>query len=113
MAVGTTPASGGSFNPPPAVRPGGTRSATQDVDRGQGFNPPPAVRPGETRARGHGPRLTAFQSAPGGEAGGNAAASSACDRRTFQSAPGGEAGGNQPVAGNRVWTVDVSIRPRR
>ena len=55
------------------------------------FNPPPALRPGETRSR---PSATVrdlqFQSAPGGEAGGNAATSVTASRVTM-----------------------VSIRPRR
>ena len=65
-------------------------------DRLDGFNPPPAVRPGETR--GTSLEIIAapvFQSAPGGEAGGNLPPRR--ERWTvklFQSAPGGEAGGN-------------------
>src|SRR5208337_158782 len=86
----------GSFNPPPAVRPGETISPYlpgspiiqfQSAPGGEAggndssagtrrspfsFNPPPAVRPGETLSFlnpvAHQPL---FQSAPGGEAGGN------------------------------------------
>ena len=80
-----------------------------------------------------------FQSAPGGEAGGNVASSpsQAGTRKEFQSAPGGEAGGNprpRPRPGPErsfnpppavrpgetgwcPWPLDravfVSIRPRR
>ena len=55
-----------------------------------------------------------FQSAPGGEAGGNASGQRfhrlSC---AFQSAPGGEAGGNVMVGGDILYIQNVSIRPRR
>jgi len=37
-----------SFNPPPAVRPGGTYRGRRLTGFSKGFNPPPAVRPGGT-----------------------------------------------------------------
>ena len=64
-------------------------------------DPGPAVQPG------------AFQSAPGGEAGGKWSASQTpVSRVSFQSAPGGEAGGKTAVRVNDA-DVGVSIRPRR
>ena len=60
-----------------------------DMLREQGFNPPPAVRPGENPA----------------------APTRAGPYRRFQSAPGGEAGGEHKPAERP--TEQVSIRPRR
>jgi len=55
-----------------------------------------------------------FQSAPGGEAGGNPLETLLpVDLDPFQSAPGGEAGGNRCGPGNRLKEEHVSIRPRR
>jgi len=54
-----------------------------------------------------------FQSAPGGEAGGNLPlVALLIALRVFQSAPGGEAGGNS-IWSHRGRCVSVSIRPRR
>ena len=60
------------FNPPPAVRPGETRYLTTLSLISRCFNPPPAVRPGETDLNRLASYGLLFQSAPGGEAGGNA-----------------------------------------
>ena len=60
------------------------------------------------------PRLHWFQSAPGGEAGGNwAAPREASAALSFQSAPGGEAGGNVGIQYGIDRLAIVSIRPRR
>ena len=79
------------------------------------FRPPPAARPGETdMTKRWTTHSNPFQSAPGGEAGGNAQGSGRGNEETakFQSAPGGEAGGN-----TTMWLFFlsnlVSIRPRR
>jgi len=126
------------FNPPPAVRPGGTLGSWLPRCHSECFNPPPAVRPGGTRCgAGHKPAITRFQSAPGGEAGGNARRAQRWpEQPQFQSAPGGEAGGNhlRPIpprngygfnpppavrpGGTFGFTItrgrnQVSIRPRR
>ena len=78
------------FNPPPAVRPGET-SAVRDSRSRYGFNPPPAVRPGETLRDRLGRAM----------------------RQLFQSAPGGEAGGNDRGPEHAPSARAVSIRPRR
>ena len=55
-----------------------------------------------------------FQSAPGGEAGGDAATTAELTRtRRFQSAPGGEAGGDVAGTPSVEPATTVSIRPRR
>ena len=57
------------FNPPPAVRPG-ERVVPLGLPVDDRFNPPPAVRPGERTCTAQTSLRVAFQSAPGGEAGG-------------------------------------------
>ena len=81
------------FNPPPAVRPGGTRRAR--LDEPLGFNPPPAVRPGGT-ADGDAGRLGGFNPPPALMPGERSPASTRRRLRWFQSAPGDEAGGTWP-----------------
>ncbi len=79
------------------------------------FNPPPALRPGGTPVID--PAVIAdvvFQSAPGAEAGRNIRLSFVrLSSSMFQSAPGAEAGRNQVAGRGRVIGRFVSIRPRR
>ena len=107
------------FNPPPALRPGGTRyghragSATialfqsapgaeaggtcrRRPRRNLGsFNPPPALRPGGTPVGDTAlPRLR-FQSAPGAEAGGTAAGDGGRDEVSFNPPPALRPGGTR------------------
>ena len=100
------------FNPPPAVRPGETAC---DIGARELFQSAPGGEaggngPDESSSRSH----CKFQSAPGGEAGGKALGTGIAAVREFQSAPGGEAGGKRtwPAPGDRT-SSRVSIRPRR
>jgi len=128
-----------SFNPPPAVRPGETQRDGQCIPTQYRFNPPPAVRPGETDDPVSFIRKAKFQSAPGGEAGGNVARrrpkhiadcfnpppalrpgeTEVCREIRasvgFQSAPGGEAGGNGGCIGRsqcrQCFNPPPAVRP--
>ena len=131
------------FNPPPAVRPGGTTGET-DSDSAPLYNlkvqSAPGGEAGGKHPKAYPPRQSflVFQSAPGGEAGGNdddagrpgrglgfnpppaVKPGGTCgggtyrDKLQFQSAPGGEAGGNVPQAQRDMDPGHgVSIRPRR
>src|SRR5208337_2257864 len=61
-----------SFNPLPAMKPGGTGSHGRRSGPVSCFNPLPAMKPGGTSGRtSRGPHPPAFQSAPGDEAGRN------------------------------------------
>ena len=84
------------FNPPPAVRPGETRRCTSRLIAAIGFNPPPAVRPGETAGRLCRQLGGSFNPPPAVRPGETACERHGCLGRLFQSAPGGEAGGNCP-----------------
>ena len=112
------------FNPPPAVRPGGTDRRHRPRAH-CGFNPPPAVRPGETwvqsaarqSARVRPGELAAgmtlgFNPPPAVRPGGTVALPIELTALAFQSAPGGEAGGNMTNRDCQVHEA-VSIRPRR
>ena len=105
----------GSFNPPPAVRPGkpGCKPAAA-VSSCSRFNPPPAARPGETRRRLPRSPRAMFQSAPGRMAGGNPWWGS----RTryvarFRSAPGREARGNRGTEHRRDSAAGFQSAPGR
>jgi len=107
---------GAGFNPPPAVRPGGTQDRSQDLGWAS-FQSAPGGEAGGNRASetGYG-RTGKFQSAPGGEAGGNVRAEAQAEFfGKFQSAPGGEAGGNRsgwPISsGGASFNPPPAVRP--
>src|SRR5208337_961121 len=96
------------FNPPPAVRPGETRDDRLQFRADRCFNPPPAVRPGETVGTDWVPRHPpGFNPPPAVRPGETWGASlEIIAAPVFQSAPGGEAGGNLPPRRER-WTVKL------
>ena len=102
------------FNPPPALRPGGTLSVMVVIAEAPEFRSAPAAQAGRNDGSRRGPdRTPEFQSAPGAQAGRNLTVrSSASSRGLFQSAPGAQAGRNGVSVAN-VAQVSVSIRPRR
>ena len=85
------------------------------ITLGISFNPPPAVRPGETATPGRELYdFCKFQSAPGGEAGGNEEAIGYEDRAARFNPPpavrpGETVGRKEPMQAR----LEVSIRPRR
>ncbi len=102
------------FNPPPALMPGETLDRLGGVLLDVRFNPPPALMPGETSYLTDLATVCGlFQSAPGVDAGGNAASAAATmPPAGFNPPPAlmpGETLAIALLAGRRR----VSIRPRR
>src|SRR5207245_11546065 len=60
------------FQSAPGPEAGGNTTAAAHTYSRRSFNPPPARRPGETRSSRRSSAAARFQSAPGPEAGGNA-----------------------------------------
>jgi len=78
------------------------------------FNPLPAMKPGGTGTGSRDGQAILFQSAPGDEAGRNQPRTIMVPwRGQFQSAPGDEAGRNTPCLRGQSNSLKVSIRSRR